>query len=179
MEDVEPVVLQHTDKDGHTVEVECISLSPAGDLIAVGCSDGDIRMWAYGDSPAGIRVHLAVKLTGHSSICSAVRFSGLGDRILTEGFYSTSAIVHGWGQQFGCVERVLLQVILDRDWYYILTIRRVSFFACVILHLNLYRRVVLSCRIVGCTRLYMTRVGAAVMMSSSLLGGLLQLGRWP
>ncbi|CAM9453617.1 unnamed protein product, partial [Ectocarpus sp. 13 AM-2016] len=50
MEDVVPIVLPHTNEQGAMIPVMCLSVSPAGNLIAAGCIDGAVRVWAYGDS---------------------------------------------------------------------------------------------------------------------------------
>lgn len=49
-EDVVPIVLPHTNEQGAMIPVMCLSVSPAGNLIAAGCSDGAVRVWAYGDA---------------------------------------------------------------------------------------------------------------------------------
>lgn len=48
-EDVIAVVLPHTNEQGIPVAVKCLSVSPAGNLIAAGCNDGAVRVWAYSD----------------------------------------------------------------------------------------------------------------------------------
>lgn len=48
-EDVIPIVLPHTNEQGGLVAVKCLSVSPAGNLIAAGCNDGAVRVWAYAD----------------------------------------------------------------------------------------------------------------------------------
>lgn len=45
-----PIVLPHTNEQGAMIPVMCLSVSPAGNLIAAGCSDGAVRVWAYGDA---------------------------------------------------------------------------------------------------------------------------------
>ncbi|CAM9783507.1 unnamed protein product, partial [Hapterophycus canaliculatus] len=49
-EDIVPIVLPHTNEQGGMIPVMCLSVSPAGNLIAAGCSDGAVRVWAYGDA---------------------------------------------------------------------------------------------------------------------------------
>lgn len=45
-----PIVLPHTNGEGAMIPVMCLSVSPAGNLIAAGCSDSAVRVWAYGDA---------------------------------------------------------------------------------------------------------------------------------
>lgn len=45
-----PIVLPHKNHQGDNIPVKCLSVSPAGNLIAAGCDDGAVRVWAYGDA---------------------------------------------------------------------------------------------------------------------------------
>ena len=49
-DDVIPIVLPHKNHAGNNIPVKCLSVSPAGNLIAAGCDDGAVRVWAYGDA---------------------------------------------------------------------------------------------------------------------------------
>lgn len=49
-DDVIPIVLPHKNHQGDNIPVKCLSVSPAGNLIAAGCDDGAVRVWAYGDA---------------------------------------------------------------------------------------------------------------------------------
>lgn len=49
-DDVVPIVLPHKNHQGDNIPVKCLSVSPAGNLIAAGCDDGAVRVWAYGDA---------------------------------------------------------------------------------------------------------------------------------
>ncbi|CAM9615348.1 unnamed protein product, partial [Discosporangium mesarthrocarpum] len=51
-DDVLPVVLPHTNFQGEPVPTTCISMSPAGELFALGCQDGQVRVWSYRDRSA-------------------------------------------------------------------------------------------------------------------------------
>lgn len=49
-DEVIPIILPHTNEQNALVAVKCLSVSPAGNLIAAGCNDGAVRVWAYSDA---------------------------------------------------------------------------------------------------------------------------------
>ena len=135
-----PHVDVHDDGNEHgqmsRINIECLDVSPQGNMIATGCSDGTAHVWTMEpnkSSPMALNIpalkdtltphryraiettalHRPMRLEGHMTAVTKISFSNSGDRVVTGSHKDGAARVWAFNSKWDRYEHFVINLTME------------------------------------------------------------------
>ena len=137
-----PHVDVHDDGNEHgqmrQINIECLDVSPQGNMIATGCNDGTAHVWSMEpnkSNPMALNIpalkdsltphryralettalHRPMRLEGHMTAVTKISFSNSGDRVVTGSHKDGAARVWAFSSRWDRYEHFVINLTMERN----------------------------------------------------------------